>query len=55
MLNTWIFPDQLKLAKVVPIDKKDDETLFTNYKPISLLPLRVNVGQIRVKRLDGVK
>ena len=38
MINTGIFPDKLKLAKVCPIYKKDDENLFTNYRPISLLP-----------------
>ncbi len=37
MLNTRIFPDQLKLANVVRKHKKVDETLFTNYRPISLL------------------
>ncbi len=38
MLNTEILPDQLKLDTVMPEDKTDDETLFTNYLPISLLP-----------------
>ncbi len=38
MLNTGIFPDKLKVAKIMPILKKDDESLFTNYRPISLLP-----------------
>ncbi len=38
MLNTGIFPDKLKVAKIISIHKKDDKTLFTNYRPISLLP-----------------
>ncbi len=38
MLNTGIFSDKLKIAKVIPIHKEYDETLFTKYRPISLLP-----------------
>ena len=41
MLHTvyvYTFPDKLKLAKVIPIFKKDDDMLFNNYRPISILP-----------------
>jgi hypothetical protein len=37
-LNTGIFPDALKIAKVLPLHKKDNTQLFDNYRPISLLP-----------------
>ena len=32
------FPDQLKIAKLVPIYKSDDKQLVNNYRPISILP-----------------
>ena len=37
-LPSPILPDKLKIAKVIPIFKKDDSSLFKNYRPISLLP-----------------
>ena len=37
-ISTGIFPDKLKIAKVVPVFKKDDIHLPGNYRPISLLP-----------------
>ena len=37
-INTGIFPSKLKLAKVLPIHKKDDKSCLENYRPISILP-----------------
>ena len=37
-LTTGIFPDKLKIAKIVPIHKKEEKDILNNYRPISLLP-----------------
>ena len=37
-LKTGIFPDKLKIAKVIPIHKSSDTDQLKNYRPISLLP-----------------
>ena len=35
---TGIFPDKLKIAKIIPIFKNDSKLSCNNYRPISLLP-----------------
>ena len=39
IINTGVFPAQLKIAKVIPIFKKNYQQRFNNYRPISLLPV----------------
>ena len=33
-----VVPDQMKIARVVPLFKADDQSLFINYRPASVLP-----------------
>ena len=35
-INQGVFPDELKVAKGLPIYKSDDKQLIHNYRPISL-------------------
>ena len=37
-LLTGIVPKRMKIAKVVPVYKSREQNLFTNYRPISILP-----------------
>lgn len=36
-MSSGIFPSDMKIAKVIPIHKKEDHTLIANYRPISVL------------------
>ena len=36
--SSGIFPNSLKIAKVIPVHKKDDPLKVSNYRPISILP-----------------
>jgi hypothetical protein len=38
-LETGVFPQKLKLAKVIPVYKTEDKLLVNNYRPISVLPV----------------
>ena len=38
-LATGIFPEKLKIAKIIPLYKKNDDDKMSNYRPISLLPV----------------
>ena len=38
MLNSGQFPSELKISRVKPLFKNGDPALFTNYRPISILP-----------------
>ena len=37
-LTSGVFPDQMKIAKVIPLFKSGDKKMFNNYRPVSLLP-----------------
>ena len=37
-LESGIFPDKLKIARVIPLFKAGDPANISNYRPISVLP-----------------
>ena len=44
-LTSGIFPNALKIAKVVPVIKNGDVKCISNYRPISVLPILSKVTQ----------
>ena len=36
--KTGVVPEQLKIAKVIPIYKKDNAEILSNYRPVFVLP-----------------
>ena len=38
-LSQGIFPEEMKLAKVLPLYKSDDPMIFGHYRPVSVLPV----------------
>ena len=38
IFNLSLLTDQLQIAKFIPIDKRDDDELFSNFRPVSVLP-----------------
>ena len=38
-IETGIVPDQMKIARLIPIYKSGENNLFSNYRPISVLPI----------------
>ena len=38
-IRKGFFPDRLKIAKITPVHKKEERNIFSNYRPISILPV----------------
>ena len=51
-ISTGIYPDSLKIAKVIPVFKKGDQMSVNNYRPISILsPINKIFEKILYSRL----
>ena len=44
------FPDNLKLADVTPVSKKEDASVLKNYRPVSALPVVSKIYEIIMQK-----
>ena len=49
MLMTGEFPSDLKISRVKPLFKSGDASLFSNYRPISLLPSFSKIFEYKIR------
>lgn len=50
----WVFPQKLKVPKVIPIYKTGEKHHFTNYRPVSILSQSSKIlEKLFIKRFDS--
>ena len=53
MLKSGHFPSELKISRVKPLFKNGDPAMFSNYRPISLLPSMSKIFEYELS--DAIK